>query len=491
MPDRSQRRTKPSARAVPAASPRARIAFWLAGALIVGLGAAVRVWAAQDDFWLDEIWSLRFWADRASTASDVFTKFHHDNNHYLTTLWMYFCRDQPDWIVYRIPSLVAGVATIVLAMSIGRRWGIFAALFAGMLTAASYVLIVYASEARGYALAGFFALAGFLALDKYLASRSIVANIAFCVAVLLGFLSHLTFIHFYLGAVVWSLVCFFRPPFRGAKAALDLLRCHAIPVVGLAGLYAVDLSKMDIGGGPPYSLWQVVAETLNLAVGAPDPDLATRWFGLLGVAAAIAAIVLLWRAHASEWMFFAVAVFASPALLLIVRRPEVLFVRYFYVNIVFALLLLSYLAERMWRAGTPGRVAAVAGLGLLLWGNCLHTAEFLEVGRGHYLDAVKYMAAHSTEPTLRVIGDHPFRLRTVLEYYAPRLPSDRKLVYELRESDTPPGWAVLHSQERDYHPPRSIPDPLGNVYELKETFPYAGLSGFHLAVYRRKDAASK
>ena len=168
---------------------------------IVAAAAALRTWAACDEFWLDEMWSLMAFTRIPHSFWDIFT-FHHDNNHYFITLWMDVVGPaQRNWFVYRIPSVAASSGTVLLAGWIARRWGRFASFVATLLTASSFVLIVYGSEARGYALAGFFSLLAFLALDRYLASYRVVPALGFAVATLLGVLSHLTFVQFYCGGV--------------------------------------------------------------------------------------------------------------------------------------------------------------------------------------------------------------------------------------------------------------------------------------------------
>ena len=56
-------------------------------------------------------------------------------------------------ITYRIPAVLAGVGTVVMAGWISSRRGRLEALSAMLLVAASYPLIHYSSEARGYAYA--------------------------------------------------------------------------------------------------------------------------------------------------------------------------------------------------------------------------------------------------------------------------------------------------------------------------------------------------
>ena len=60
--------------------------FLLASLLgITLLGLALRIAAAQGDYWLDEAWSALF-AREAATPGRVFFAINHDNNHFLNKL---------------------------------------------------------------------------------------------------------------------------------------------------------------------------------------------------------------------------------------------------------------------------------------------------------------------------------------------------------------------------------------------------------------------
>jgi hypothetical protein len=87
-------------------------------------------------------------------------------------LWLYRAGFHGNWPGYRIPSIAAGVGSVVLAGLIGLRRNAPAACFAMMLVAFSYVQILYSSEARGYAEVVFFSFLSYYALDKYLEKRA-------------------------------------------------------------------------------------------------------------------------------------------------------------------------------------------------------------------------------------------------------------------------------------------------------------------------------
>jgi hypothetical protein len=466
-----------------------RVAVSAAAASIIIAAAIVRIWAACDELWMDEIWTLLAPVTFANSLRDIFTS-HHDNNHYLMTLWMYLLGPwQRFWIVYRIPSIAAGIGTVALAGQIARRWGQAASITALLLTSASYVLIVYASEARGYAMSGFFALAAFLVLDRYLATKSMWANLLFILSTVLGTLAHLTFVEFYLAAIVWSCIVCWKVSPTWKLAALHLARLHAVPLLLLVLLYFIDVRYLIVGGGREEKLRHVLARTLALTVGnfaeGPAWILATA---LLGAGIATAAIVMLWRQRSDLCVFFAIATVVAPALILVIRRPTQLYERYFYLNVLFLLVLCSYAAGRLWRLGALGRSTVALALLLYSCGNARLTYDFLRVGRGHFRDALDHMVSHSTRPDITIATNGKVTHNAVytLFYRRYRPEHDRiKLVNVTRETIAPE-WVLFNSQESEFRPPQEVfPFDNRQAYVLEGVFPFAGLSGMHFAVYHR------
>jgi hypothetical protein len=230
--------------------------LWLVGVLAaVILGAALRLACLQAEFWQDEIWSWEF-ARSASSWQDIFVHVRHDNNHHLNTLWLFVCGDVNDWAVYRWPALAAGLLTIVLAAKLARRWGKADAVFAALLVAVSYWLVLSSTEARGYGLALCFAL---LALDALWRWTDVLAPavssapnlpwekaepqvppavrptalrgslVLFWLASICGFLSHLTFVHAYLGFVVWAARRQAQARRPAREEIQNLLLVHGVP----------------------------------------------------------------------------------------------------------------------------------------------------------------------------------------------------------------------------------------------------------------------
>jgi hypothetical protein len=124
-------------------------AYLLSWALIVA--------AAVGDLWLDEIWSIEI-VRAASGPMEIFTRFHHDNNHVLNTLFLWLVGAQNTLFLYRLFAVVSGMVALLLVGYLARDWGFAEALLGVVLTGTSYPLVLYFSEARGYAPAIMFAL---------------------------------------------------------------------------------------------------------------------------------------------------------------------------------------------------------------------------------------------------------------------------------------------------------------------------------------------
>src|SRR6266513_4370599 len=94
--------------------------LWMAvGSFAVAAG--VRVFAAQDDLWFDEVWTLELLRERVHSFGDVFLNFKHSNNHHLCSLWMWLVGQNASGPIYRLPSVLASIGTIVVVGLIGSR----------------------------------------------------------------------------------------------------------------------------------------------------------------------------------------------------------------------------------------------------------------------------------------------------------------------------------------------------------------------------------
>lgn len=129
--------------------------FWLWVLLIAGLAMALRLWRLDfQSYWYDELFSahvsapdnpLRSVIDQ--TIADVHPPL------YQVLLWTaYKLLGYTEW-AGRLPSVIAGVFTVVGVAVLGRRlYGPHVGLFAAALAALNYYLLYFSQEARSYAL---------------------------------------------------------------------------------------------------------------------------------------------------------------------------------------------------------------------------------------------------------------------------------------------------------------------------------------------------
>jgi hypothetical protein len=204
----------------------------------------------------------------------------------------------------------------------------------------------------------------------------------------------------------------------------------------------------------------------------------------------IAGVVALARDGSNLWIFFLAGFVAAPAVLLSANRPTLLYERYFYLNLLYFLILASYLAGRLIDRGGAARWLALSGVLLVVAGNVALTADFLRVGRGHYLEALQYMAKQSPGGTIRLAGDDDFDNTTYLGFYSAYLPEGFRLFYSNFQKPAQPGepasdWLLTHSQSRPFAPAAELRTPAGNTYRLVRIYPCGRLSGYNFALYRR------
>src|SRR5688572_31117840 len=80
---------------------------------VVAVAAVVRLAATWNDLWLDEVWTLNL-LGKLHSPLEIVTSLRHENNHVLNSFFMYVLRPiGSDWL-YRVPSLLVGIATVGL-----------------------------------------------------------------------------------------------------------------------------------------------------------------------------------------------------------------------------------------------------------------------------------------------------------------------------------------------------------------------------------------
>ncbi|HTW95527.1 MAG TPA: hypothetical protein VMD30_12070 [Tepidisphaeraceae bacterium] len=442
--------------------------------LLLILAVVLRVPGIFSQPWLDEIFSLRY-ARHISGPLGVFTQIHSDNNHYLNTLYLYLVRSQRSWWSYRLLSLATGIGTVFLGLLWARRWGKTQAIAAAVLLGFSEFLIEYSSDARGYAPAGFFAMAALLLLDRLMSEPSKLAAAALGVCWSLAILSHLA------ESLAWiamsaSLYFAWRKIKGDRRRRGALLIANAIPVAALAILYAVDLRRLVIAGGPPQK-GNLSFETAGMILGIV-PGWAAVTVGAMVLAICVIQIGRLFGAAKPIWIFFAIMLAPVPLLLVLTPHGQYVHPRYLYPQVPFIFLLLSMFIGQRLTAGKWRRMAGAAALAAFAAVNIVTLTPFLAGGRGDYLGIVNLLARQSSAGEVSVCcPDFPAATPVVLQYYWRWSGQRRPLAVRLAEER--PQWMVIEQNAS----PR-IKTRRGDYYRWVADFPtHSAVSGISMSVY--------
>jgi len=467
------------------ASRHLRIAFWLA----ILLSSALIIAAARGDLWFDELLSLSF-ARTSRSIADIFVRLHYDNNHPLNTVFLHWVGVHESLFIYRSLAVLSGIGSLLLvAYLAGRSWGSREALCSLVLTGTSYPLLLYFSEARGYAPAIFFALAAYALLQENQRCFHPARMVLFWAASILGVLSHATFIMATLAFCLGSLVQAIPAPGSWKQKSLRFAAHHGPPLVFFAWWNGFFLRDLVVVGGPIYPKWEVLAQASELLLGFPDG------LGFAGVAMACvlglvaAGVVGLLRARDTRWGFFLAMLCVSPAVLLFATRPVYLYFRYFILCFPFFYLLLARVICEWFRAWPNwGRWLLAAAVAMMVAGQAPRVGALISLGRGSYSRALARIAKCSPQEVVYLGGDHDFRNHLLFAFYAPRVPGGSRLHYIERPhwNEYPPDWFILESQDLAYQPPRELAvNDLGK-YQLADEYRYSGISGWGWFVLRRE-----
>jgi hypothetical protein len=493
--------------------------LWVAVASFAA-GIVVRVLAAHNDLWFDEVWTLQLLRERVHSFGDLFTNLKHGNNHHLCSLWMWLVGQHASALVYRLPSLLASIGTIVLAGLIGLRQSQLAGCVAVIVTSWSYLLIHFGTEARGYSLAIFFALVAWYALQQFEetvaggglsavtlakaddSGRPWLWIIVFWIATVLGFLAHLEFAVCFAGLVAWALWRFVRYWSKWRQAVLDLFALFAVPIVLMLVFYFVSIRGMEIGGGDKYKPAPLLIKTASYMLGGPRSGAMAGIIALLAVAALCVALIYLMFERDDRWIFYAVVIVAPLAFAILPehlyfswRAPATLQVRFLMISVAISLLLLVSAYAATLRRGVAGLAIGLGLLGLYVTGNAANTTNLLRFGRGQYLAALLFMETHSNDKRILITSTSSADMGNglLVNYYKSYLEGPDDLQYvdpaTLKEDYVRTNgfslgaeWLILHSYDLTKQPLR-VTDEYGNSYQLVSIYRGSDLSGSNWLLY--------
>lgn len=423
------------------------------------IGLAIRVVAASGDPWLDEIWSWQI-----ARSGEVLVA--HDNNHLLNTLWLWICRETPAAILWRLPAVLCGTATIVMSAVVLRRLGRVHAVCGALLMAVSHPMVVYQSEARGYAMMLLCVLVAIeLQLRLIEAPPTRRARIAMALVALAGVLSHLSF------AVVYGILIATSVAMRWQDRRTELVRRtlveHGVGLVGVALWLATFGRQMSVGGGPELDALGVLAQTLQSISGA----------AVLTPVVLIVCAVLAFGQNRRLVLLLGAVTLAYPMAIWLLK-DRLVYVRYFLPMIAVATLLIG---AGIGQLLTRPRLRIMAGgyLALLI---CLHATSLIPLlvaGRDQHRTALARIAMDTHSGTT-IASDADFQLRTILAYHDRTFGTCAKPL--VLPPDAAAHWWVAMRRQGPEQITRS-----SETYTLRGSYNAHSLSGIPWLVYERAD----
>jgi hypothetical protein len=454
----------------------------LVAPLLILLGTALIVACSTGTLWFDEILSFQ-WAKSAKNPWQLLELYRHDNNHPLNSLWlMLLGENRPPW-AYRLLSIVSGIASLILIHHLALRLSHRFAWVPLLLAATSFPLVLYFSEARGYAPA-IACLLGATVLILSDTPRTWHIPL-FWILCGLAVLSHGTSL-----VVLASLGTGFlvrgilekKPPLPHLG---DLLLWFAIPFAVASAHWFLFLREMIVAGGPEYPVPVVLTHFFGYALGIPGAGkghFAIAASGTLAVATAL----LLGRfpTSATRWFFGFVTVL-FPTLSLLATDTTYLYFRYFLVSLPFVYLLAAPIAERVSKMGRIPVTAATLLLCAIVAGQFPRLWTLATQGRGDYLNALSHIASDaSSSPT--IVSNNDLQVGLVLGYLRSRHPDLKPLRFLPQKSHTEsaPSW-ILYATQED---PPTVPEPAidlnGRRYAALAKHLSSPVSGAHWTLYK-------
>lgn len=463
--------------------------FVIAGLLL--LGAALIVAAGRGTLWFDELLSLQ-WARSAQHPWHILELYRHDNNHPLNTLWLLLAgEDRHPW-AYRALAMLSGMVLLVLVWLAARRLSGKFAWVPLLLAATSFPLVLYASEARGYAPALACLVGAWLVVSTQTDRGAVWRVPVFWLLCLGAMFSHGTSL-----VVLAALGVYFLVDRRARGGSWGRILGGAalwfgLPLAAVALYWCFFLRLMIIAGGPEYALSQVLAHFFGYSFGIPGAGSGPWPIAAAGLAAMIAALVIGRFPDFATRFFFAGAVAIFPALSLLATDTTYLYFRYFLVSLPFVYLLAAPVADALSARAPAWRVAGAVLLSAIVVGQIPRLASLIGRGRGDYDAALTRIASEPVAGT-KIVSNTEMQVGFILAHLKRSQPelAGLTLVPQAHAAEDKADWIVFTGQEDPPTAPQEAIELHGDVYRAVSVHHTAPVSGTHWTIYRRVPTPSQ
>lgn len=479
--------------------------FKVTWALVFLAGAVLLIASASGEFWFDEAWSALLVAKAGGPAGVFFIK--NDNSHFLNSVFLSILGPGKPALVYRAPSVLAGLATLFMVWRLVRGWSERAGLMALSLTAVSYPLVLYFSEARGYGTAVAFALGSMIAAKSSLERGKPADRFYLWLFLVGGMLSHLAFAATFISIVLYASYRLWKNKKAPREIGFGLAGLFAVPAIVTASYALIYTAGIEHGAGS-HSGW---LDAVSLFAQSLAGQVTDKPFHPAALAFIPIILLFAWvsrRDGIADWpMIFTMLAVAPLIGFLISFTVPLFYMRFLMPSAPFFLLGAAYVLSVLTR--WPGRIVpALAWMlcALMILTNLYAVAGLIRYGRAHYGELVADLLKTGIDGPIDVTGDSMSRHVLMIDHHLERmgLPGairfwyDGKLIarysdpVELYAKYLPrPGvehddkFFIAHGRENEF--PGEKINIAGKTYNLLKIYPYfGGPSGWDLYLYAKE-----
>ncbi len=461
--------------------------FHFAVLALLLLALALRLLGAHGELALDEIWTLKLLQPVASPDQIVW-KIHHDNNHWLNSLWLYYTGPGAPVLLQRALTVALGTLGVAAAGLWGKSRGTATCLATMAIFAFSYGMVQFGSEARGYSGLILCTILAFIFCEKILNGED--RRWLLALACLLGIVCHFSMILVFAVIGLWVASVQIERSTDLVKAAWGTTRIFLPTVLCVAPVmlwmaYVLHRHDFTIGMRLPFdagNFGRAYGFLLSTLSGIPE-----RKEELYYLIAPCLAFIPTWRwrrALGLRFSLYLIAIALLPLIVFCLHLSNTSQPRYLMVGGTAYLLLLGDLLGIAIRRGAAIRIATAAIAMVLVGQNTDYLFRFLRDGRGHYREAVQAMTRNGPA---RYGTDDAFRNPMVVDFYASRLGVDATYVPAGSWCAGSPDWYLTYTFE-NAAPPATVtagPSACRQTFNAPVVFPYWGLVGFQWNLYRR------